>query len=86
MCNLFSVKEDLRRAYRHLDEAREEQNQAKEEKAMKEIDDIYKEVGRAILEDLNEDESTRINNILDEADSRIETLELFNELRFINTY
>lgn len=86
MCNLFSVKEDLRRAYRNLNEAREEQNQAKEEKAMREIDDIYKEVGRAILEDLNEDESTRINNILDEADNRIETLELFNELRFINTY
>lgn len=86
MINLFSYKEDLRRAECRLYEARKEGNQADEEKAMREIDDIHKRVGSAILEELNENELTRIDTILDEADRRIETQELFNELRFINTY
>ena len=86
MINLLTYKEELKRAENRLYEANLEGNYVAEENAIEDIENIYQAIGQAIMEELNESEQARINDILDEANSRIETQALFEEMRLGKTY
>lgn len=69
------MKEVLEDATNSLITARESGEQAAEEEAMEGINFVCQEVAGTILEELNDDELTRIQAILDEAANRIEEKE-----------
>ena len=86
MINLLTYKEELKRAENRLYEANLEGNYVAEENAIEDIENIYQAIGQAIMEELNESEQARVNDIMDEANSRIETQALFEEMRLGKTY